>query len=109
MAIWWGTAVEVHSALFRVHGEGGLGSAELAASLRRAAAICDAALEVTPSEGLRKIAVDVIARGDLRAGDALQLASALVLCRERPKGRHFVCFDRRLAAAAALIGFSVLP
>jgi len=109
MAVWWGTAVEVHSALFRVHREGGLGSAELAASLRRLGSICDAALEVTPSEQLRKLAQDAIARNDLRAGDALQLASALVVCREHPRGRSFVCFDRKLAAAATLMGFSVLP
>jgi hypothetical protein len=32
-----------------------------------------------------------------------------VLCHEKPRGRWFVCFDRRLAAAADVSGFTVLP
>ena len=33
----------------------------------------------------------------------------LVLCRERPRGRTFVCFDKKLASAAVAAGFTVLP
>jgi predicted nucleic acid-binding protein len=109
MAVWWGTLVEVRSALQRVHREGGLAPADLATSLRRLSAMSDAALEVAPTEAVRTLALSALERHDLRAADALQLAAALVLCRERPRGRTFVCFDRKLAIAADLTGFTVLP
>lgn len=44
----------------------------------------------------------------LRAGDAIQLASAIVLCRNRPR-LPLVTLDRDLAAAARLEGFPTLP
>ncbi|MDQ7843436.1 MAG: hypothetical protein QN141_11835 [Armatimonadota bacterium] len=37
-----------------------------------------------------------------------QLAAALVWCRERPRGRSFVCLDRALALAAGTLGFAVV-
>jgi hypothetical protein len=45
----------------------------------------------------------------LRAGDAAQLAAALVWCRERPKQRPLIAFDDRLRKAAAASGFTVRP
>jgi hypothetical protein len=45
----------------------------------------------------------------LEAADAAQLAAALVWCRESPRQRALVCFDERLRAAAAAVGFSVRP
>ena len=49
------------------------------------------------------------AEGDLSAPEALQLAAALVWCRERTRGVAFVCLDERLRGAATLEGFKVLP
>lgn len=109
MAIWWGTPVEVQSALQRLHRERLLSAAELAASLRRLVAMSEAALEVAPSESVRALAASALEQHDLRAADALQLAAALVLCREHPRGRAFVCFDAKLASAADAAGFTVLP
>jgi hypothetical protein len=45
----------------------------------------------------------------MRAADAIQLASALVWCKENPAGESFVCLDDRLREAARKEGFSVLP
>lgn len=45
----------------------------------------------------------------VRAADALQLAAALVWCREKPRRRAVVCFDDQLAKAAAAVGFTVRP
>lgn len=70
--------------------------------------MADAALEVAPNEVVRTLAEAALERFDLRAADSLQLAAALVLCRERPRGRTFVCFDQKLATAADLAGFTVL-
>lgn len=109
MAIGWGTSVEVQSALRRLQREQLLSPAEVSASLQRLAAMSEAALEVAPSDSVRTIAASVLERYDLRAADALQLAAALVLCNERPRGRTFVCFDAKLAAAAVAASFTVLP
>jgi uncharacterized protein len=108
-AMWWGTPLEVTSALQRLHRERFLSSAELSASLQRLSAVSEASLEVAPTESVRVLAATVLERHDLRAADALQLAAALVLCREHPRGRAFVCFDAKLAGAADAEGFTVHP
>jgi predicted nucleic acid-binding protein len=50
----------------------------------------------------------LLALHPLRAADALQLASALVACDERPDRLPLVTLDERLAAAAMREGFRVL-
>lgn len=109
MAIWWGTPVEVESALRRLHRERLLSPAELTTALKRLSAMSEAALEIAPTELVRALAASALKRHDLRAADALQLAAALVLCHEHPRGRAFVCFDAKLARAADAEGFTVLP
>jgi hypothetical protein len=54
---------------------------------------------------VREIADRLLAVHDLRAGDALQLAAALVLADERPRRRPLVTADIRLAEAAEAEGF----
>ena len=77
---------------------------------RRAALICTAAhREVAPTAALRERAGELLRLYPLRAGDALQLASALVWVDGPPAGEGFVCFDQRLRGAAAVEGFEVLP
>jgi hypothetical protein len=63
--------------------------------------------EIQPSESVRAIAEELPDRYDVRALDAMQLAAALVWCRERPNRRPFICFDERLSSAAAAAGFAV--
>ena len=109
MALWWGTPVEVQGALHRLHRELLLSPAELATALKRLSAMSEAALEVAPTEPVRALAASVLGHHDLRAADALQLAAALVVCHEHPRGRTFVCFDAKLADAADAVGFTVLP
>ena len=46
---------------------------------------------------------------DLRAGDAFQLAAALVWAEDAPLGRTLVSLDQRLREAAQREGFAVLP
>ncbi|MGA2327850.1 MAG: hypothetical protein ABSH05_16335 [Bryobacteraceae bacterium] len=57
---------------------------------------------------LRGLADACLSRFDLRAAGALELAAALVWCREAPSGRAFLCCDRRLSQAASEAGFSIL-
>jgi hypothetical protein len=65
--------------------------------------------EILPSERVRSLAEELPDQMGLRAAEAMQLAAALVWCRERPRGRPFVCLDRPLATAAAHLGFSLEP
>jgi hypothetical protein len=62
-----------------------------------------------PSERVRALAEELPDEYGVRSADALQLAAALVWCRERPKRRAFVCFEEKLARAAAEAGFVVRP
>jgi predicted nucleic acid-binding protein len=109
IVLWWGTPVEARSAFMRLVREGVLSSSELAGASRRLATLTRVASEIEPTQEIRTIAESVLDKHDLRAADAFQLAAALVLCHEKPRGRWFVCFDRRLAAAADVTGFTVLP
>jgi hypothetical protein len=65
-------------------------------------------VEVEPSERLRDIAETLPERYGLRGFDSLQLAAALVWCKEKPRQRPFASFDQQLAHAAAKAGFNVI-
>jgi len=109
VAFWWGMPLEVRSACRRLVGEGLLLPGDLAAAYRRLSLFSDSGIEIVPSEEVRSLAAAAIDRHGLRAADAMQLGAALVLCRQLPRGRAFVCFDKKLALAADLEGFAVLP
>jgi uncharacterized protein len=65
--------------------------------------------EILPTEKVRSLAEELPETHGVRAADAVQLAAALVWCRERPKQRRLVCFDADLRMAATVLGFSVRP
>ena len=109
LVLWWATPIEVRSALRRLMREGALTSADIAAADHRLTRLHDLASEIEPTEEVRDLASAMLDRHDLRAADALQLAAALVLWRERPRGRPFVCYDKKLRVAAEAAGFTVLP
>jgi uncharacterized protein len=104
---WWATAVEGRSALVRLRREGHLSDSAFRVSRERLSALLSSSKEILPTEAVRKIALLQVERFPLRAADALQLAAALVWCGEHPRGRWFICDDRRLTAAAAATGFAV--
>jgi predicted nucleic acid-binding protein len=64
--------------------------------------------EIPPSEELRERAERLVDRFPLKAADAQQLASALVWCLDRPKGRVFISGDRQLLDAARQLGFQAI-
>ncbi|HEY0782730.1 MAG TPA: type II toxin-antitoxin system VapC family toxin, partial [Thermoanaerobaculia bacterium] len=109
VVLWWGTALEVQSALARANRKGSLGEAEQRMAQRILERLRTSAFEIQPLEETRARAVRLLAVHALRAGEALQLAAALVWCRERTRGVSFVCLDERLRGAAMLEGFKVLP
>lgn len=109
MAMWRGTRLECLSALSRRRREGTLRSAAADASRRMLADLVEDALVVEPHPEVWDRAERLLETHPLNAADALQLASALAWCRERPGGRGFVCLDTRLREAATREGFVLLP
>jgi predicted nucleic acid-binding protein len=109
MALWWATPVECASALARLHREGTLTSSGLGQAQKLLEHLREHAYEVQPVEEVRARAQRLLAVHRLRAADSLQLASALLWCRERPQGVRFVCLDDRLKLAALLEGFLTEP
>lgn len=104
---WWATAVEGRGALVRLQRGGVLSDSAFRASCEHLSTVLASSKEILPSANVREIAFQQLERFPLRAADALQLAAALVWWGERPRGRWFVCADRRLAAAATAAGFDV--
>ena len=109
MALWWGTVVECAGALARVRREGKVSAPNQLQALSRLDELWTDVYEIQPDELVRSRAVRLVTVYHLRAADALQLAAALVWCREQPYGFDFVCVDARLSLAAAREGFRVLP
>jgi len=108
LVVWWATPVELYSAFLQLVRTGKLEEPELKHALAQKHMLRRSWVEVQPSERLRDIAETLPERYGLRALDALQLAAALVWCKEKPRHRPFASFDRRLAHAAAKAGFNII-
>jgi uncharacterized protein len=108
LVVWWGTHVEVHSAICRLHREQMISGANKQGAVARLRLLSRAWREVLPDDPLRDLATDSLENYVLRAADALQLAAALIWCQKRPARRNFICADRRLSQAAMTAGFSVV-
>jgi predicted nucleic acid-binding protein len=109
MIVWWGTPIEARSALARLVRGGNLTPVHRRRAAARLAQLRVAWDEILPTEKVRSLAEELPDTHGIRAADAVQLAAALVWCRERPKQRPLVCFDADLRMAAAALGFSVRP
>jgi predicted nucleic acid-binding protein len=106
---WWASSIEAQSALKRLVSQNEISQTAYTQSIKRLEIQQDSWWEILPIEKLRELAKDLIETNNLRTLDALQLASALVWCFEKPKGKIFVCCDDKLSEVAEKIGFTVLP
>lgn len=106
---WWGTDVECTSAVTRVERERRLSPTDVTALLHRLESFRHRWNEVLPSDAVREQARRILRAHPLRAGDALQLAAAVVASGHRPSTLPFVCLDQRLSDAARREGFTVEP
>lgn len=106
---WWASVIEGQSALNRLLQANQISQIAYDEAVNRLEIQSETWREIRPTEKVREIAKNLIKTENLRTLDALQLASALVWCFEKPKGRIFVCCDDKLSEAARKIGFNVLP
>jgi predicted nucleic acid-binding protein len=107
-AVWWGTPVEIQSALSRLRRQQLITEAQHNAARDRLTHLRKTWREIHPTNRLRHLAETLLDRHQLRSGDALQLAAALVWSNERPKNRAFLCRDLRLMDAAHAEGFAIV-
>ena len=105
---WWGTPVEIASALARRERERLLTAEEVEAALVAAQQLADGWHEIVPSAVLRRTAERLLRVHALRAADSLQLAAASVAAGHDPTTLEIVCLDARLATAARREGFRLL-
>jgi uncharacterized protein len=105
---WWGTTVEIASALARREREKLLAAEEVEAALATAHQLADSWHEIVPSTSVRRTAERLLRTHPLRAADSLQLAAALVAADHDPTTLELVCLDARLATAARREGFRVI-
>lgn len=107
--VWWGTTIEVRSAISRLYSEGILTVKGRQHALARLEVLRQEWREMMPSDKVRSLAEGLPDAYGLRALDSFQLAAALVWCNEKPKNRVFVCDDSKLSVVAQTVGFSVVP
>ena len=107
IAVWWSTPLEVRSVLNRVRREGAISNSAARASWERASGMFTGSLIIPPTDAVKELASAQLERFPLKASDALQLAAALVWCKQSPRGRWFICNDRQLLTAATAAGFEV--
>jgi len=106
VVVWWGTPVEVNSALARLKRGGEISDKEFGQALKKFEVLRDSWSEITPSTRLRDTAQALPSTNKVRAADALQLA-ALVWTNGKPRNKPFVCSDKLLIGAARAQGFTV--
>jgi predicted nucleic acid-binding protein len=106
--VWWGSPVEIHSAICRLHRERAITDSGKKGAIARLEMLGRGCREILPGDQLRELAVQLRDEYSLRAADSLQLAASLIWCEQRPARRSFVCADQRLSKAARSIGFVVL-
>lgn len=98
------TSVEVASAVWRQVREGWLSAHQAEGMVARLFAEIESALVVEFAAEVTRMAAELICRHPLRAGDAVQLASALFFRTGVPGPMEFIAFDARLNAAARAEG-----
>jgi len=105
--VWWGTPVEIKSALMRLLRSGAISNADCFQARSVADQLAQDWDVVQPTAKITADAKSLLALYPLRAADALQLAAALTWCEGQTSGQLFLTGDQRLAEAAKQAGFTV--
>lgn len=109
LLVWWGTRLEVVSALAKAGREGRLPLNQMVIKVNELSEILRSARIVAPGDEVAERAERLLLSHTLRAADALQLAAASVAVHKRSRGVGFVSLDQRLRTAAGREGFTNMP
>lgn len=104
--VWWETSVEIYSALARINRENIITAQQRLNAEKRLEILESIWIEIQPTLRIKELAKTFPAQYKMKAADSLQLASALVWCNEKPKGKDFVSGDEHLIKVAQKIGFT---
>ncbi len=107
--VWTMSQVEVLSAICRRVREGCLSEDSLDIVKKRMQVFFDSAFEIVSIQKVKDRALRLLQVHSLKAADALQLASALVVTQEDPIKMPIMSFDNQLNQAARREGFVVNP
>jgi predicted nucleic acid-binding protein len=105
---WWGSSVEVYSAICRLHRSNQITDRERRGAAARLQLFRNSWSEILPGDDLRDLAEQLLGQYVLRAADSIQLAAALTWCGQHPAKKAFLSGDRRLCEAAKSAGFDVV-
>jgi predicted nucleic acid-binding protein len=108
VTVWWGSVVEIVSALARRERTGGHDRARTVEAYVALNDLAERWTEVPPSDVLRDDARRLVRVHDLRAAGAFQLAAARIAADGEPGTLPFVTLDDRLALAASREGFPIV-
>jgi hypothetical protein len=108
IAVWWGTPVEICSAISRQERAGHVTANEASEAFLALESLAEGWHEILPTTRVRKMAQRLLRVHPLRAADSLQLAAALTVTEGHSRSGSFVCLDDRLADAARREGLRVL-
>lgn len=105
--VWRESSVEVASTIARLAREGVLNEPLRTKTEERFSWIEKEWTIIDPTEKLIGLARMFPSLYGLKSLDSLQLASALIWCKENPKNKDFVCGDGKLLKAAEAAGFTI--
>jgi len=106
MVVWWGTPVEIESALTRRRIRNEIDHSNEEQARARLKVLSEAWVEIEPSYLLREMSKRLIRVHGLRSADSLQLAASLIACGNAPSGHLFLSDDQVLKTAANKEGFT---
>lgn len=109
VALWWGAPLECASVLQAARRQERISDADLHKARSVLEHLRVRAFEIQPTEEVRARSLRILSLHPLRVAAALELAAALIWCRERTQKADFVSVDEPLRLAAALEGFRVFP
>jgi uncharacterized protein len=104
--VWWETSIEICSALARIERENKITTQQRLNAEKRLEILETVWAEIKPNYRIKELARTFPSQHKMKAADSLQLASALIWCNEKPKGKDFASGDEHLIKVAQSIGFT---